>query len=106
MPTYVLECRECKKIWDELCSFEQIRLIYCPTCGADKPDQKITGPRAVIFKEPKGTSFEDKFDYVAQWNMDNAKEIRRQAEANSHMGRSPYNKIDDLTTDKYFGEVQ
>jgi len=66
----------------------------------------MTAPGAIIFKQPKGTSFEDKFDYVAQWNMDNAKELRRKAEEESHMGTSPYSEIDDISSGEFFGEVK
>lgn len=40
--------------------------------------------------------------YVGGYNMDLAKEQRRVAEANSHMGSSPYNDIDDLSNDDNF----
>jgi len=106
MPTYWFECVKCKKHFEDLCSFDSTGIVVCPTCGAGEPKKLLTAPAAVIFKQPKGTSFEDKFDYVAQWNMDNAKEIRRKAEAESHMGASPYKEIDDISSGEFFGEVQ
>lgn len=106
MPTFVFECVKCKKSFEELCSFDVVGSVKCPACGAKKPKRQITAPRAIIFKQPKGTSYEDKFDYVARWNMDNAREIRRQAEEKSHMGQSPYNPIDDISSGEYFGEVK
>ena len=106
MPIYEFECKKCKKKFDDLCSFENIGIVICPTCGAKKPTKLVSAPRAIIFKQPKGTSYEDKFDYVAQWNMDNAKELRRKAEAESHMGTTPYNNIDDIASGQFFGEVE
>jgi hypothetical protein len=48
----------------------------------------------------------DNFEYRAGYNMDKAQGERRHAEAASHMGQTPYNSIDDITSGKNFGEVQ
>jgi putative FmdB family regulatory protein len=106
MPLYDFECRSCKKKFESLCSFDEIGTVTCPTCGADKPERLLSCPGAIIFKQPKGTSKENNFDYVAKWNMENAKDLRRKAEQESHMGSSPYNDIDDISSGEYFGEVK
>ncbi len=107
MPVYGLLCKKCKKEFDVLCRFEERSTIRCEGCGEDGEIVPVmTVPRSVIFKQPKGTSKEDNFDYVAKWNMDNAKDVRRQAEQESKQGANPYPVIDDISSGKHFGEVK
>lgn len=59
------------------------------------------------FANPRGTSKEDSFSYMAGHNMENAKDERRNAEAASHMGKDgDYNVIDDISSGKFEGEVK
>lgn len=105
MPTYVFQCKSCKKVFDELCRFDDRDSIRCPDCKNTEAEQLITMPRAVVFNNPRGTSKEDNFDYVARWNMDDAKDLRRRAEEASK-GDNPYNSVDDISSGEYFGEVK
>lgn len=106
MPVYPMRCENCKNVWDELCRFDDRDSIQCPLCNGTKKTFLATMPRAVVFTNPRGTSREDNFDYVAQWNLDNAKDIRRQAEKASKGDVKPYSQIDDISSGEYFGEVK
>lgn len=105
MPLYEFRCEACKITFEELCGMKETRVIQCPDCNGPA-DKQLTAPGAVVFAQPKGTSREDNFDYVARWNMDNAKEIRRRAEAAAGGGAAPYRAIDDISSGNFFGEVQ
>jgi putative FmdB family regulatory protein len=105
MPMYEFQCQGCKKTWEELCRIGQRSNMRCPDCGA-ATETVVSSPRAVIFTNPKGTSKEEDFDYVARWNLENAKEIRRRAEAAAGGAKSPYNSIDDISSGEFFGGVQ
>ncbi len=91
MPTYVFQCDKCAMRFEELCSWSEKSGVVCGQCGG-KVDEVMTAPRAVIFKEKKGTSREDNFDYVAQWNHEQNQNLRRAAEAQQ---ANPYKDIDD-----------
>ena len=101
MPTYCFHCVSCEINFDELCSFSERDKIPCPKCGKI-PEQVVTTPSAILFSNPKGTSKEDNFGYVAKSNYENAQALRRAAEAgNKHNHK--YNDIDDIS--KYEGKI-
>lgn len=106
MPMYDCVCKKCKKKFEELCSVSEMDNIKCPKCKS-KAQTLMPVSLAVIFKEPKGTSREDNFEYVAKWNMDNAKEIRRRAEQEA-ADTAPYgwDEHADFNSDANFGEVK
>lgn len=92
MPTFVFKCDKCKVVFEDLCTFNQIDSIRCSGCGGEV-NHLPTIPLSVIFKEKKGTSREDNFEYVAKWNAEQNANLRRAAE--SAQGKSPYKDIDD-----------
>lgn len=92
MPTYEFFCKKCKKPFEELCRIDEVSIIKCPICNSKQIERIFSAPW-IMFKEPKGTSKEDNFDYVANWNMDNAKDLRRKAEKQAG-GKNPYPDID------------
>lgn len=100
MPTYVFECKKCEVFFEELCKHEEKSGVVCSDCGG-KVESVLTTPLAVIFKEKKGTSREDNFEYVAKWNSEQNQNLRRAAEA--QQGPSPYKHIDDS---KYEGMIK
>ena len=99
MPTYLFHCPICVLTFEDLCSFSEIKEIVCEKCG-QKPNQIMTSPGSVIFTNPKGTSREDNFEYVAKYNYERAQSERRAAE--QAQGPSPYKNIDDMP--KYEGK--
>ena len=102
MPTYMFLCTACEYQFEELCGYNDRDEVRCCKCGK-KPQQLLTSPRSVIFKEKKGTSREDNFEYTAAWNHEQNQNLRRAAErANKH--GDPYNPIDDMA--QYEGKIE
>jgi putative FmdB family regulatory protein len=93
MPMYVFECKKCKLIFESLYSIKEAENATCDTCGK-KVKRLLTAPGAVIFTNPKGTSREDNFEYVAKYNYERATGERRAAEAAQKDFK--YNEIDDM----------
>lgn len=62
------------------------------------------------FADPRGTSKSDSFSYMAGYNMEGAKTLRRNAEEHTHMGTAGqtnfYDNIDDVSSGKHEGEVK
>jgi putative FmdB family regulatory protein len=94
MPIYVFYCPTCQYSFEEICPIKSKDNVVCSKCNK-KPDTCPTAPSAIVFANPKGTSREDNFDYVARYNMERAKGERRAAEANNKSGHQ-YNEIDDM----------
>lgn len=101
MPTYRFFCKKCDLEFSEMCMYSDKKKVGCPKCGKKKLSELVTGPSAVIFKEKKGTSREDNFEYVAQWNAEQNQNLRRAAESANKHG-DPYKHIDDS---KYEGKI-
>jgi rRNA maturation protein Nop10 len=81
----------------------------CPECGS-KAKTPIIGASNFAFTNPVGTDrFTNSHGYRHEWNMDRKggiKAQRKNAEEKSHVGPTPYNPIDDVTSGKHFGEVK
>lgn len=94
MPMYGFECEKCKHQFETLCSMKtETKDIHCEKC--DGPVFKLLSmPGAVIFANPKGTSREDNFDYVAKYNYERAQKESRDARAAA--GGEAYKHIDDM----------
>ena len=115
MPFYDFVCKKCKKQYEELCSYdetEKYKDVACPYCKSKKKEKVITVGN-FKFSNPIGTgkwiSESTGHDYRHKWNVERKGGIRDQrkfAEENSHMGKTPYNKIDDISSGKNFGEVK
>jgi putative FmdB family regulatory protein len=105
MPTYSFRCKSCDKVFDEICQHADIEGVRCECCAGGELERLMTAPRAVIFMQPRGTSREDNFDYVVQWNHDKAVKERKRAEEREGFS-NPYNPIDDISSGEYFGEVK
>jgi putative FmdB family regulatory protein len=101
MPIYCFHCKACSINFEEICRWEAVDKIKCSKCSK-KPERLNTRPSAVIFADPRGTSKEDDFDYVAKTNYENSKTLRRVAEANN-THKHEYNAIDDIS--KYEGKI-
>src|SRR5579872_7343561 len=102
MPLYCFHCSACKLSFDELCHWSERDAVVCPKCNS-VPEQKVTAPASIMFTNPKGTSKEDNFDYVAKTNYENAVKMREVAESqNKHNF-----KYKDYSSDieKYEGKI-
>lgn len=97
MPMYSFYCSKCDYSFEDLCGFNEIGSVRCEKCNK-KPKQQFTTPRAITFTNPKGTSLEDNFEYVAKYNHERAQGERRAAEAANKWGPA-YKDIDDSKFD-------
>jgi putative FmdB family regulatory protein len=110
MPVYNFNCNACSKGYEEYTrSYDPTEAypeVKCPKCGSTDKKKTPSLPAPAIFAQKEGTSKMDNFVYRAGANLDRAQGERRAAEAASHMGQTPYNSIDDISSGNYFGEVE
>ncbi len=108
MPTYVFSCLKCKHSYETLTAFDpsgKYADVTCPECKSKRKVQGVTAAN-IKFTNPKDTSKFDNFDYRAGYNLEQAQNLRREAEKASHVGSKPYNNIDDISSGENFGEVE
>lgn len=116
MPFYEFKCDKCEEFFDIQASMSEkdniINKIKCPKCKSKKVFE-IVGCPSVKFSNPVGTdrwhSDSKGHDYRHKWNMDRpggVRDQRKNAEEKSHMGKTPYRNIDDISSGKHFGEVK
>ena len=108
MPTYNFECKNCNKIYETLASFDatgKYAGVSCPHCNSKKK-KKLLNDANIKFAQPKDTSKFDNFNYRAGYNLEQAQNLRRDAQTASHMGTDPYMPIDDINKGRHFGEVK
>jgi DNA-directed RNA polymerase subunit RPC12/RpoP len=94
MPTYVFKCNKCSQVYEELTSYDptgKYKDVKCPNCNSIKKVRTYDYDVACTFDDPKSSHKWEKFTYRAGHNMNAAQELRRTAEAKSHMGTDPYN---------------
>jgi len=100
MPIYSFRCDKCDLTFDYLCRYDERDSVVCEMCQSSV-NRLVTTPAAVTFSNPKGTSKEDNFEYVAKYNYERAQSERRAAEkANKH--GNVYKPIDDS---RYEGKI-
>lgn len=108
MPMFEFQCKNCDTIYMELAAFDETGVyagIDCPSCESVEKE-KLISACVSTFTNPRGTSKQDSWSYRAGWNMNAAKELRRSAEENSHMGSQPYTAIDDVSSGRHEGTVK
>jgi putative FmdB family regulatory protein len=105
MPTYEFRCDSCTKVFEEVRTFGDFSCNPCPHCASRKVSKLISLPAAPIFKQKRGTSREDNFEYVAKENMERAREERR---AHEEISKDDfrYPEIDDISSGEHFGPVE
>ena len=100
MPVYQFQCEKCDHMYEELTEYDEkgkYKGVKCPECKSKKKTKLISS----MFIQ--GTSARDNiFSNKAGKNMARAKNERRAAEAASHVGSTPYNKINDLGNDSAY----
>jgi len=114
LPFYEFLCNDCDVEYCESCKYEDAKegtylKVKCPKCGSgDK--ERLLSSYVATFANPRGTSKEDSFSYMAGHNMEGAKDCRRHAEEFSHMGTAGqpnfYDTIDDVSCGEHEGEVK
>jgi hypothetical protein len=93
---------------------EEIKKAKCENCGSKSKDRLFspvnhTFDGASVIGTDRWCSADTGHDYRFQYNKERPgglRDQRAQAEALSHMGPQPYNKIDDISSGKHFGEVK
>jgi len=89
MPMYEFRCEKCSEEYVDLTSYDESGKYpntKCPKCGSKKKEKLI--PSSITIMNTSSTN--NIFDIKAGRLMDKAKDERRQAEAASHMGASPF----------------
>lgn len=112
MPRFDFECKKCKQIYEEMVSFDETgkyKTVKCPECGS-KSKNKLMSAFGFAFGQPQGTgkwlNGATGHDYRFQHNLPKVRKERKDAEAASHVGPTPYKHIDDLNNDAVWGEVK
>lgn len=107
---YEFECKKCKFRYEQYTSFDATGKypgVQCPECNC-KRKIRLMSACSVAFGNPVGTSKYDSFSYRAGHKMEGAQDLRRRAEAKSHMGNTDeiYRPINDIDSGKHFGEIK
>jgi len=113
MAIYVLECKKCEceyEIQSMMCDQrESIKKAKCPECKSKSKQQIITST-PFSFSDPVGSDrYNNSHDYRFKHSQDKpggVRDQRKAAEIDSHVGKHPYNNIDDISSGKHFGEVK
>ena len=113
MPFYDFKCSECDFVYCERSSYDETGVyegVICPECGAEKKEKLFNTSISFNFANPVGTdrwnSMTSGHDYRYKHNAPDIAANRQNAEDQSHMGKEPYNPIDDVSSGKHFGEVE
>lgn len=96
MPLYDFKCEKCSQVFEELCKMGET-VECCVNCGAK---ELIKLPSSFSFKwgNPQESDlWRNSHDYRFWNKIEEAKDLRKQAEAHSP---SPYNEINDLNNDE------
>lgn len=106
------ECKKCKEFYEEFTEYdetEKYKKVKCPHCGS-KSKTKVIAASACNFANPVGTkrwcSDAQGHDYRYKYNLPNVRKEVENAKKKSHVGPTPYNNIDDISSGKYFGKVK
>ena len=110
---YEFQCDDCGVTYEELVHrYDETGRypgVVCPQCGSNQKTKKVSAC-AYQFTNPVGTdrwNSESKgHQYRWQSQQPKIRQEREDAMRKSHMGSKPYKDIDDISSGKYFGEVQ
>ena len=113
MPFYELECKKCGNCYEIMSLMadreKNVKKSKCPECKSRAKIQIISAGN-FNFSNPEGTDkWNSSHDYRFRHNMDKSggtRDQRKAAEVASHVGKAPYNKIDDVSGGKHFGKVK
>lgn len=111
---YEFECKKCTQKYSEITNYDETgkyKDVKCPECGSKKK-QRLWSVCHVKFANPRDSSKWDNFSYRAGKTMEEAQDLRRNAEAASHVGADPYGPAAaaqiaaDINNDSLYGEVK
>jgi DNA-directed RNA polymerase subunit RPC12/RpoP len=111
MAFYEFECKKCKKIYEELCSYDSTGKypdVRCPHCNS-KSKTKLMSACSYTFANPEGTdrwnNEQTGHDYRFNHNLPKVLAERQKAEE-AGKDPNPYSNINDLEKDSSWGEVK
>ena len=94
MPNYVFQCKKCHNVYEENTPYdktEKYKHVKCDECGSKSKFQRFDAHvPTVTFGNPRESSKWESITYRGGKTMDEAKELRRNAAAKSHVGATPY----------------
>lgn len=112
MPLYEFKCEKCELVYEELVNHDKTgkyKKLECPVCGSHEKE-RLMSACSMNFTNPVGTkiwtSESGGHDYRFRHNLPNVRKQRADAEVASHMGKTPYRHIDDISSGRNFGEVK
>ena len=113
MARYDFHCDDCDTDFDEFASFDETGeypRVKCPQCGSGNK-HKVFSASGISFTftgaaAPGTKWYNASHDRRFYHKLEKDRKDREEAEKKSHMGSSPYNPIDDISSGKYFGEVK
>lgn len=109
MPIYEFECKKCEEVYSVLTSYDETgkyKKIKCPSCKSTKK-LKLLSAGNFSFSNPVGTDkWNNSHDYRYNTVLPKKKKEREEAAKMSHVGASPYSKIDDISSGENFGPVK
>jgi putative FmdB family regulatory protein len=94
MALYDFVCSDCGEQYEELTPYDETGAypsVECPKCKSQKKTKLF--PDNMTIGGPTSSKL-DNFEYRAGFNMEKAKKQRREAEAASRVGASPYKDLD------------
>lgn len=94
MPNYEFVCEKCKTQFESLCRWEEIDKVKCVACKSKKIKKLFSCP-SINFANPKESDKWNSMSYRGGVLGEEAKTLRRNAEAHSKVGANPYQHIDD-----------
>lgn len=107
MPLYEYACLDCGREYDTLAAYDPEGVypgVTCPGCHSDQKRKQMSRC-SFAFANPVGTDrYVNSHDYRYKHKAPAVQKERAAAEAASHVGASPYNPIDDITSGKHFGD--
>ena len=112
MPMYEFKCKKCDNDYEELAAYDETgkySKVCCPECNSKAKILKVSAC-TMTFTNPEGTkkyAASHDLRYHHQMEKDGGvRDQRKMAEELSHVGPTPYNNIDDISSGKHFGEVK
>jgi len=112
MPIKEFSCKNCDSVYEDLVKHDEKGKypgVLCPECGSEEKTPLMSSCKC-NFTNPvnsdRWNSESTGHDYRFKHNLPNVIKQRQAAEQQSHMGTDPYPNKDDISSGKYFSEVQ
>lgn len=97
MAIYRFQCKKCESVYESLTKWDDSRKfpkVKCPDCNSTRKEMLPSTCAPPVFSNPRGTSKEDSPTYAGDYNLEQAREERRQAESVAR-NPNPYPEFED-----------